>query len=270
VPPKQSLQLPTYQAAYYDLGQGFPVLFLHGFLGESDCWLPLMQQLQANFRCIGLDLLGFGDSSKPKLRYDVAQEVAFVQQFMEQLGLNKFALVGHSFGGWVSAAYTIAHPDQITHLNLIAPAGIRDDEFCGRYNHLRPLLWPIPIVDWGLTLIQPIAHQTQYKAAFDTIRWCRRELQRQPAAKSFLIDRLRPEDAIDTVETQIHQICQPTLVIAGEVDTTIPLWHCQTYADRIPNAQLTVLPQVAHDIPQTQASQLSQLLTAYFQSPMAY
>jgi pimeloyl-ACP methyl ester carboxylesterase len=268
--PKQSLPLPTCQAAYYDLGQGFPLLFLHGFLGESDCWLPLMQALQANFRCIGLDLLGFGDSSKPKIRYDVAQEVAFVQQFTQQLGLDRFALVGHSFGGWVSAAYTIAHPHQITHLNLIAPAGIRDDEFCGRYNHLRPLLWPTPIVDWAMTLLQPIAHRTKYQAAFNTIRWCRQELQRQPAAKSFLIDRLRPEDAIDTVENQIHQIQQPTLVIAGEVDTTIPLWHCQTYADRIPHAQLTVLPQVAHDIPQTQATHLSQLLTAYLQPSIAH
>jgi pimeloyl-ACP methyl ester carboxylesterase len=89
----------------------------------------------------------------------------------------------------------------------------------------------------------------------------RRELQRQPAAKSFLVDRLRPEDAIDTVETQIHQIIAPTIVVAGAVDDTIPLWHCQTYATQIPQATLVVLPQVAHDIPQTQAATLQTILT---------
>jgi pimeloyl-ACP methyl ester carboxylesterase len=145
---KQRLQLDdasSNYAAYYDVGQGMPLLFLHGFLGTSDCWGPLIEALRLEavrpqFRCISLDLLGFGDSSKPAIRYDVAQEVAFVQQFLQQLGLDRVAIVGHSFGGWVAAACAIAAPDRVSHLMLVAPAGIRDDEFCGRYNHLRPLL----------------------------------------------------------------------------------------------------------------------------------
>jgi pimeloyl-ACP methyl ester carboxylesterase len=53
---------------------------LHGFFGEKTCWLPLIELLQSQFRCISLDMLGLGDSSKPEIRYDVAVEVAFVRQ----------------------------------------------------------------------------------------------------------------------------------------------------------------------------------------------
>jgi pimeloyl-ACP methyl ester carboxylesterase len=219
-----------------------------------------MQALPADFCSISLDLLGFGDSSKPPIRYDVAQEVAFVRQFVTELGLTHMTIVGHSFGGWVAAAYAIAYPAQVDRLILVAPAGIRDDAFCDRYNHLRPLLWPSPVIDLGLNLLRPFARLFNRQAGFDTIRQFRRELQRQPAAKSFLVDRLRPEDAIDTVENQIHQITAPTTVVAGAEDDTIPLWHCQTYADRIPKATLLVLPAVRHDIPQTQAHTLASVL----------
>jgi pimeloyl-ACP methyl ester carboxylesterase len=264
---KHRLSLSDDHAAYHHLGAAIDanppnttILLLHGFLGESDCWLPLMQALPADFCSISLDLLGFGDSSKPPIRYDIAQEVAFVRQFVTKLGLTQITIVGHSFGGWVAAAYAIAYPAQVDRLVLVAPAGIRDDAFCDRYNHLRPLLWPSPIIDLGLAVLRPFARLFNRQADFDTIRQFRRELQRQPAAKSFLVDRLRPEDAIDTVEDQIHQIIAPTIVVAGAEDDTIPLWHCQTYTDRISQATLIILPAVRHDIPQTQAHQLANIL----------
>jgi len=53
-------------AAYLDIGCGSPLLRLHGFFGEKTCWLPLIELLQSQFRCISLDMLGLGDSSKPE------------------------------------------------------------------------------------------------------------------------------------------------------------------------------------------------------------
>lgn len=251
----------TYQpAAYFAMGEGPVLLMLHGFLGDHSCWLPTMEKLSPHFRCIALDLLGFGASGKPAIRYDIAKELQFVRQVVEQLSLDPCYILGHSFGGWVAAAYAIAYPQAVQGLFLAAPAGIRDDEFCGRYNHLRPLLWPHPVVDWVLAGVRPIAGLINQEAAITTICWARKELQAQPAARSFLLDRLRPEDAIDTVENAIHQIQSPTLVIAGEQDDTIPLWHCQTYADRIPQAQLVRLPNAAHNLPQAHSATIAELI----------
>lgn len=143
-------------AAYLEVGQGPPLLMLHGFLGDGTCWLPLMELLKAQFRCISIDLLGFGDSAKPNIRYDVAKEVAFVRQVVQALQLEPCYILGHSFGGWVASAYALQYPDAVKGLFLAAPAGIRDDSFCGRYDHLRPLLWQTPLIDWVLSISRPI------------------------------------------------------------------------------------------------------------------
>ncbi len=258
-----------FTAAYEVVGSGAAVLMLHGFLGSSGCWKPLVEQLQSRFCCISLDLLGFGDSSKPMIRYDVATEVAFVRSFVESIGLSSFAIVGHSFGGWVASAFALAHPNVVNNLILVAPAGIRDDSFCGRYDHLRPLLWETPVIDAGLALAKPLATLLGHGATMKTIAGFRRELMANPAACSFLRDRTRPEDAIDTVEKEIHRLRIPTLVIAGERDETIPLWHSQTYAREIANAELEIIPDADHSLPQNYPSQLAALVSKFMQERSA-
>jgi len=97
----------------------------------------------------------------------------------------------------------------------------------------------------------------------DQLAWFRRELMANPAACSFLCDRLRPEDAIDTVEKAIHQLRVPTLVITGDRDETIPLWHSETYAREIPGAQLAIIPHADHALPQGYAAELASLMLPF-------
>jgi pimeloyl-ACP methyl ester carboxylesterase len=262
---KKSLALKLYM----DVGQGQVLVFLHGFLGESSAWLPIMQELQGQYRCIALDLLGFGDSSKPKLKYTIWHQVEFLAEFLEAIGSEisdqkeqipkNICLIGHSYGGWTAAAYSLKYPAKS--LTLIAPAGIRDDSFVGRYNYLRPLLWENSLVDTFLNAIAPIAKFLGKNQEFQVIYQARKALVNQPVAKSFLYDRLRPEDAIDTVENDIYKITTPTLVIAGDQDDTIPLWHCQVYADNIPHAELKILANATHALIQSHSSEVAQLIS---------
>ncbi len=249
--------------AYLEAGSGQPMLMLHGFLGEKGCWLPLIDEMRWHCRCISLDLLGFGESGKPAIRYDIATEVAFVRQVLTKLGLTQCYIVGHSFGAWVAAAYTLQYSDSVTGLVLVGPAGIRDDSFCGRYDHLRPLLWETRIVDWALNLAQPLAAIAGQTQSLKQISWFRQELMANPAARSFLVDRIRPEDAVDTVENDIHKLEVPTLVIAGEYDETIPLWHSQTYAREIPGAKLEIIPDADHALPQKYAPEIATLIKQF-------
>jgi pimeloyl-ACP methyl ester carboxylesterase len=257
------LDQTPYQAAYWEAGSGSPLLFLHGFMGKGDYWRSLVSLLQPHYRCICVDMLGFGDSSKPMIRYDIARLVAFVQQFAIALELEPCPIVGHSLGGWVAAALAIAHPTAVTGLILAAPAGIRDDSFCGRYDHLRFLFWRTPLIDWALWSAKPLAALVGQRDALARIAWFRQELNDQPAPRSFLLDRLRPEDAIDTVEQAIHQVQVPTLVITGDCDETIPLWHSQTYASEIPDAQLVVIPTANHALPQVYASEMADAIEQF-------
>ena len=267
------------QAAYRRSGhQGIPVVLLHGFLGDSANWQGVIAEISQMFApahsldngndgsaidLIALDLLGFGASSKPPVAYTVAQEVAFLRAVLQKLGLQSCILVGHSFGGWVSAAYTIAYPNQVSALCLVAPAGIRDDSFCGRYNWMRPVLWQTPAVDALLWCVKPIAILFRQTKTLELVCWARRELNRQPAARSFLVDRLRPEDAIDTVEKFISVIVAPTLILAAADDDTIPLWHCEIYAQQIVGAELTVIPETGHGLPQNSPKAIADSLIKF-------
>lgn len=271
---KQLLPLKPYSAAYLEQGTGTPIVFLHGFLGDASNWRYVMDALP-NHRCIALDLLGFGSSDKPELRYNIWHQVEFVHQCIAALGLEHFYLVGHSYGGWTAAAYAIATatgklylperslpPSQntLTGLALVAPAGIRDDKFVGRYNHLRPLLWENAGIDWGLKAIAPLSRLLGQQQSFEAILRIRRELLAQPVAKSFLRDRLRPEDAIDTVEKDLALIQVPTLVIAAGKDDTIPLWHCEAYGSGIAQAQMHLFPEADHGLLQGEGGAIGQLL----------
>lgn len=257
------------RAAYLEVGKGPTLVMLHGFMGSADCWWPLMQHLQSHYRCISLDLLGFGESAKPALRYNIALEVAFMHQVLQALSPEPCYLLGHSFGGWVGAAYGLKYPQALQGLILAAPAGIRDDSFCDRYQALRPLLWPSPLVDWGLTLATPLAGLMGKQKDLQTLRWHRKSLKEQPVARSFLCDRLRPEDAVDTVEQDIHRLQLPTLVISGDQDDTIPLWHSQTYANQIPQAQLAIIPGASHSLPQNHPAELADLILPFMTRNLA-
>jgi pimeloyl-ACP methyl ester carboxylesterase len=277
---KQQIQLDLGIASYWEAGEGEPLVFLHGFLGSGENWRSLLDHLTPHFRCLAIDLLGFGGSSKPRLQYTIWHQVEFLQQLMVALNLPSVHWVGHSYGGWVTTAYALAASglgwtedktawsETITptflklpkSLTLIAPAGIRDDQFVGRYQHLKPLLWETPLVDGVLKLLIWVASIFKHPEKLTEIATIRENLVNQPVAKSFLLDRLRPEDAIDTVESYLDRLQIPTQVIAGANDNTIPLWHCQTYAEGIKEAKLTVIDQAGHDLLQAHPQVLASLI----------
>ena len=256
IAPLQSLSLGEYHLAYrrysQEEGKGPTVVCIHGFMATQEVWDPLARLLAGSgsiLTVITLDLLGFGASSQPPITYDIALEVQTLEHFCQSLGLEQVILIGHSFGGWVAAAHAIAHPERVQGLILLAPAGIRDDQFAGRYRWLMPLLWQSVWVDRALDWGSPLAAWLGQEQTWGELGWIRQQLQQQPVARQFLQARRRPEAATDTLEASLGQIQPPTLVIAAGQDDVIPLWHCQTYAAGIPKARLHILPQAGHRLP---------------------
>ena len=270
---KQTIGLGKYTAAYTSIGDGVPVILLHGFFGDAGTLGALARGLSINYCCISLELLGFGDSSKPDVRYLIDDHVEFLKEFITAKKISKFYLIGYSYGAWVAAAYAISYandrrdlamPPELASMVLVAPAGIRDDSFVGRYDLLKPLLWQTPLVDLALKTIAPFARLMGKQKSFETVRIAREALVTQPAARSFLIERLKPEAAVDTVEKDIDRIETPTLVIAGESDGTIPLWHAQTYAEKISQARLIIIPAADHDLVQTHSQEVTRSIVDFW------
>lgn len=261
---KKIIQLGDIYAAYTVKGAGEPLVLLHGFFGDAETLEPLVEELQSDFQCFNIELLGFGDSAKPKINYLVEEQVEFLQQIFDALQIKKIYLAGYSYGAWVAVAYVLTHPQNVKKLALVAPAGIRDDSFVGRYDHLKPLLWKTPLVDWAIAFYKPYAHWQNQEKTYKMIAQARHALMTQPAAAAMLKSRLNPEDAVDTVEKEIHVIQVPTVVIAAENDETIPRWHSETYVEKIKNTQFHIVQDADHDLVQTHNQKVSQILLESF------
>lgn len=104
---------------YEVYGRGRPVILLHGWLGSWGLWQETMSQLGKNYRTYALDFWGFGESGTKNESFHVQDFVSMVNQFMEQLGIVRAPLVGHSMGGTVSLSTAYHYPDRVEKVIVI-------------------------------------------------------------------------------------------------------------------------------------------------------
>ncbi len=109
------------QVIHYEvLGQGKPVLFLHGWMGSWRYWLPTMEAVAQHFRAYSFDFWGFGDSDKEAEAHTIKEYSAQVLRFLDGMGIARARLVGHSMGGMVALKTAIDYPERIVR---VATAG---------------------------------------------------------------------------------------------------------------------------------------------------
>jgi abhydrolase domain-containing protein 6 len=120
---KKEIQVDDHRIVYLEGGQGETVVLIHGFALDKDAWVPFAKHLKG-FHLVIPDLPGFGESSQvPSDSYDVESQVRRLDQFTEQLHLDRFHLAGLSMGGAYSATYTARHPQKVLTLALMDTAG---------------------------------------------------------------------------------------------------------------------------------------------------
>jgi len=104
---------------YLAVGQGDPVLLLHGFGQSSHMWRPLMRELAKNHTVIAVDLRGAGQSDAPEEGYAKASMARDVHALMTGLGYDKVSLVGHDIGAMVAYAYAAQFPGEVRSIALL-------------------------------------------------------------------------------------------------------------------------------------------------------
>ena len=123
--PVSSIKLSTEEIAYTDVGEGKKtLLFVHGLSSNLDSWKKNIEDLKKEYRCIAIDLPGYGKSSKNKNDYSLTEYASMIKSFIEKMDLKNVVLVGHSMGGQIAIHSVLNYPDAFKKLVLIAPAGI--------------------------------------------------------------------------------------------------------------------------------------------------
>ena len=98
---------------YIDVGQGDPIVFLHGNPTSSYLWRNIIPHLSDRARCIAPDLIGMGKSDKPDIGYTFNEHYAYLEEFIQKLGLTNVTLVIHDWGSGLGFHYANQHRDTI-------------------------------------------------------------------------------------------------------------------------------------------------------------
>ena len=122
---RHTVQVDDHRWVYLEDGRGETILFVHGFGMEKDGWGLFLKAFSNSYRLIVPDLPGFGENSRlESANYDVLSQVKRLNRFVENLGLNRFHLVGSSMGGYIAGFYASEYPEKVKSLALFNPAGV--------------------------------------------------------------------------------------------------------------------------------------------------
>jgi pimeloyl-ACP methyl ester carboxylesterase len=224
--PVKSINLNSETIAYAEEGSGEKtLLFIHGLSSTLDAWEKNIQGLKDNYRCIAVDLPGYGKSSRNSTNYSLSDYGGMLQEFIEKKDLKNVILVGHSMGGQIAMHTVLNYPEDFQKLILIAPAGI--ETFTGQEATLMKASYT-PVMVVNTTNEQILAN---YKLNFfefpedaqqmvdDRIRI--KSAQDFPAYAEVVVNNIHAmldEPVID----RIKEINIPVLMIWGANDMLIP------------------------------------------------
>ena len=251
------LELHGDRVAYRDDGHGEVLLLIHGMAGSSESWRSVLPQLSKKFRVIAPDLLGHGESAKPRSDYSLGAFAVFLRDFLDELGVSQATVVGHSLGGGVAMQFVYQHPDYVKRLVLISSGGLGPD--VGLI--LRLLSAP------GAELVLPIIAPKPVLTAGNKLRsWLRSAGIHSPrgaelwSAYSSLSDRQTRQSFLRTLRSVVDYRGQavsalnrlklraelPVMAIWGENDDIIPVAHAYAAQAARQGSRLEVLPGVGH------------------------
>jgi pimeloyl-ACP methyl ester carboxylesterase len=257
MPDAKFLDLHGDRIAFLDEGQGEVVLLLHGMAGSSATWRSVIGPLSRKYRVIAPDLIGHGQSAKPRSDYSLGAFAVFLRDLLDELGVTSATIVGHSLGGGVAMQFTYQHPDYCQRLILISSGGLGQEVGWA----LRLLSAP------GAELILPIITPSPVLAGGEKVRsWLARFGIQTPrgdeiwSGYSSFADRETRHSFLRTLRSVVDYRGQsvsalnrlgvkadtPTMAIWGDQDAIIPVEHAFAAHEARPGTRLEVLTGVGH------------------------
>ena len=237
-------------------GQGQTVVFLHGIAGDSRTWVEVMRRLAPRYRLLAPDLLGHGDSAKPRGDYSLGAHACSVRDLLQMLGIERATLVGHSLGGGIALQLTYQFPDLCERMVLVSSGGLGRD--------VSPLLraLSLPGAEAVLSLAFPGFLLRKGEAFREWLgtrgirapglveKWnAYASLADEGTRRAFLRELRAVVDhggQIVSARDRLYLARHPALIVWGGRDSMIPVAHAQAAHEAIANSRLEVFPDAEH------------------------
>lgn len=250
---------------YHEEGEGLPVVFIHAFALNQTMWKEQVAALKNQYRCITLDLRGFGHSDVVEGTTLMSQMASDVRDLMKALSIDKAVLVGLSMGGYVALSFYRYFPEAVSALVLADTRATADTEQ-GRTNRL---LSAEKAVRQGSAVI---ADETTPKLLGDTTLDTNPDLVKlvhsiQAANSPDGIAAAQRGMAVRADSTELlSQINCPTLVIVGSEDKLTPVAEARVIHQGIDNSKLVVIEKSGHLSNLETPEEFNKVLSAFLES----
>ncbi len=240
--------------AYMDVpptGQpnGQVVFWQHGMNFYSEAYTPTLKALSAaGFRILAVDRIGYGKSSKPILPYSFNFVAANMKALLDELGIDKVAIVGHSMGGMTVSRFAMVYPEVTTHVVMVNQIGLTDQR------QSRP--WRDPFLAGGETTYQSVlrGHQNYFPLRWppEHLEFVRRQFGQTMSGewpRLAQVRRLQGQMLYDDpVVYDWQHIATKALVIGGEEDGLVDDFPTLAHnvANQLQNSAILLYPDVGH------------------------
>jgi pimeloyl-ACP methyl ester carboxylesterase len=253
----RQVELPGADVNYVEIGEGRPIVFIHGISGCWQNWLENLPHFGAGRRAIALDLPGFGSSPMPSWEIEMSAYGRLLGDFCEKLGLERATLVGNSMGGLIAVEAATAAPGRFERLVLVSAAGI--------INTWNPRLRAMATA-WAWNEFGPrfaararqiVARPRAREIVFGPFIRYPNRLREDLLLEQMINGLKRAEgfgDALQSVighdsRERLAAIEMPTLIVWGLSDRVIPVAAGASYHRRIPRSRLEIFERTGH-VPQ--------------------
>jgi pimeloyl-ACP methyl ester carboxylesterase len=274
------VSLNGHRVAYRDEGDpaAEPLLLIHGVAGSSLAWVPLFEQLSAKYRVIAPDLLGHGQSDKPRTDYSLGAFAVWLRDFLDALDVPAATLVGHSLGGGVALQLIYQHRPYCRRLVLVNSGGLGTDVSMPLRLLSTPgaeLLLPVvasrPAVFLGNGVISLLTAGGMESPRVQE-HWRKLSALADPLGRQAFLRTLRSVVdirgqtvcALDRLPRLVGDV--PTLIVAGARDAVIPPGHAQAAHAALPGSRLVIMDDAGHhpmlDCPATLARLIDEFVSA--------
>jgi pimeloyl-ACP methyl ester carboxylesterase len=255
---RQSLRINGHHVGCYTAGDGPVLLLVHGMAGSSATWNHVVPALARRFTIVVPDLLGHGESAKPRGEYSLGAHANVLRDVLNALGHDRATFVGQSLGGGVVMQMAYQFPERCERLVLVSSGGL------GREVSLLLRALTFPVTEQ----VFPIVCNSGLRAAADRVAdWLRRVGVRVPPAAE---EMWRSYASLADAETRwaffrtlsavidlggqsvsaadrLYLAAQmPTLIVWGAQDPIIPVHHAIASHAAISASRLEIFEDVGH------------------------
>jgi len=269
LPGSHFLQWRGGEVHYVDEGSGLPILMIHGLAGSHRNFGKISERLKGDYRCIRIDLPGFGLSDLPEVPDKNYRKLysEFFNFFFDELKLDTFYVMGNSMGGWMAWEIAAAHSEKVKKLVLLSSAGYDMENVAKR------LSFGMKASSGFVELLTQ--RGVPYAATKRNVEKCFADISRinkdEVDVASALTNRegnfhtilelLRYRKDGDT--SLIKTIQCPTLIVYGKHDNIIPYEHAYRFQRDVPNNKLIIYEDCGHIPMVEKAEQLERDFRAF-------